>query len=433
MRAGLYLLMTLLALSSGCTKFEDADMSERNTFVHFFSSETSYHGIVAELDTDGGYIISGEIRKSSGEPDALIIKTDARGHKIWEQVISKSLVNAIKPHQGGYILVGDSLQINSGSIGVDLSELENTYARLMKMNAQGTVIAAKTMTGRSRVGTEMLTIDYHGNAFDIDADGNIVVLGSYRTPGQPQAAFISTFDPADIRDSLRYQPYAFEQDVVNSNAIHATATSSLVWASSIQNQVGNLTRKFIGVSQVAPNSTFARHRQFGASDQRNHSVMDIQKSPVGYCAIGTYAETNGLNGNIYFVHMGNGLDVLTERYIDGEELMLRGNVLESNSRTLSNSLDEGLAVISTHDGFVLAGTITSTPTVGNGGKDILLIKLDASGNLLWRRIIGGSGDETVRSIRVTADDGLLLCGTNTVNGLSTIMLVKTDKYGNLDN
>jgi hypothetical protein len=89
--------------------------------------------------------------------------------------------------------------------------------------------------------------------------------------------------------------------------------------------------------------------------------------------------------------------------------------------------------VATKDGYVLACTMESTPTVGNGGKDILLIKLDAFGNLQWKKLIGGAGDETVTSIRETPDGGFLLCGTNTINGLSTIMLVKTDSKGDLNN
>src|SRR5690606_35285821 len=153
-----------------------------------------------------------------------------------------------------------------------------------------------------------------------------------------------------------------------------------------------------------------------------------------YCAIGTYTETNGSNGNIYFFRLDASLNVIpgSERYIDGEELIRNGGMLDPAARTTSSSLDEGLAIAATDDGYLLAGTLTTTPTVGNGGKDILLIKLDAFGSLVWNRLIGGSGDETVTSVRETADKGFLICGSNSINGLSTIMLLKTDRNGNLD-
>ncbi|MEQ9414045.1 MAG: hypothetical protein RIF39_09450, partial [Cyclobacteriaceae bacterium] len=79
------------------------------------------------------------------------------------------------------------------------------------------------------------------------------------------------------------------------------------------------------------------------------------------------------------------------------------------------------------------GSLTSTPAVGNGAKDIVLIKVDAFGNLVWNKLMGGSGDEDVNSIRETNDGGLLISGTNTVNGLGTIFLIKTNGDGEIKN
>src|SRR5690606_24391256 len=157
------------------------------------------------------------------------------------------------------------------------------------------------------------------------------------------------------------------------------------------------------------------------------------KSPVGYCAIGTYSETSGLNANAYFFRINSDMSIVpgSARYIDGEELILNNRIFKEDERTTSSSFDQGLAVAATSDGFVLACAMTTTPTVGNGGKDILLVKVDATGNLLWKRLIGGSGDEVVTTIRETPDKGFILYGTNTINGLSSLMLLKTNENGEL--
>jgi hypothetical protein len=73
----------------------------------------------------------------------------------------------------------------------------------------------------------------------------------------------------------------------------------------------------------------------------------------------------------------------------------------------------------------------TTPNRGNGGKDILLIKVTSQGEILWNKIIGGAGDETVSTIRETDDGGLLICGSNNVSGLSSIFMIKTDAKGEL--
>jgi len=433
-----YYIATVIFLAfSACTKFEDAETTSRSTFVHFFSSENNYEGVVAELDSDGGFIVSGKITKENGETDALIIKTDARGHRIWETIIPKGIINGIKPSADGYVLVGDSIQLNSGSSQASLSELENSYGKLLFMDRSGTVVAQHTSTGSVRIGNDTLTVDYHGNAFAFDSTtGHIIMLGSYRIPGQHEKTFVSAFDPASIADSVWLQRYeSLDHDLFNCDAVYVTRSSDLVWASRLFTQQENVSRQFVGVSRVRPNSTFKTYTQYGESDSRNHSVEDLQRSSVGYCAIGTYSDNNGANGNIYFIRFDSNLGLMpgSARYFDGEELMLNDAALADESITVSGSIDEGLAVTATNDGFVLAGTLTSTPTVGNGGTDILLIKLDPFGNLLWKKLIGGSGDETVTSIRVTSDNGLLLCGTNTMNGLSTIMILRTDMNGDVNN
>lgn len=75
----------------------------------------------------------------------------------------------------------------------------------------------------------------------------------------------------------------------------------------------------------------------------------------------------------------------------------------------------------------------TTPNRGKGGKDIFLVKVDGDGNILWNKVLGGAGNETVSSIREMTDGSLLICGSNDVSGLSSIFIMKTDKNGELNN
>lgn len=438
MRPSIYIVTLILTLAVSCTKFDEADLTDRKTFVHFYSSAVDYIGSAAELDTDGGYILSGEVRHDNGVTDALIIKTDARGHKLWEKVIPKGIVNGIKPTEDGYILVGDSVQLNP--LSAEVNELVNTYARVIMTDRQGNITARHISAGSILV-TEnnrdiIRHIDYHGQAVALDPSGNIIVLGSFRVPGENESSYVSAFNPADISDSLWHISYkSLEHDYVNCNSVHVTTASNIAWASKLHTPEQGFAREFLSVPYVGPNSAPIKHSVFGERDARNHSVEDMQRSPVGYCAIGTYSETSGLNANIYFIRIDASMEIIPEsvRYIDGEELILNDRLLTEADKTSSTSFDEGLAVTATSDGFVLAGAMTSTPMVGNGGKDILLVKLDAVGNLLWKKTIGGTGDEVITSIRETPDRGLLLFGTNTINGLSSMMLIKTDANGDITN
>ena len=433
-----YFVFAMALVLSSCTKFEEADLTDRKTFVHFYSSATDYTGSVVEVDRDGGYILSGEVRNTDGTIDALVIKTDPRGRKIWETVIPDGVVNAILPIENGYVLAGDSIHLDGSSS--DVHELINTFGRLINMDLRGNVTDTHISSGSilRTVNNQQLrlNIDYHVNALAQTSNGQIIILGSFRVPDENESSFVAAYDPANLQDSLWQKSYqSLEHHYLNCNSVFVTPQSSIVWASRLYTQGQSLGRQFLSVPHVAPNSAPINHSVFGETDARNHSVEDMQRSSVGYGAIGTYAETTGLNANMYFVRIDANLNVIPEsvKYIDGQELLLNDRVLDIESKTSSASVDEGLAIIATPDGFLLAGAMTTNPTVGNGGKDILLVKLDPFGNLLWKKLLGGTGDEVVSCVRQTSDKGFLLFGTNTINGLSSMMLLKTDENGEITN
>ena len=92
--------------------------------------------------------------------------------------------------------------------------------------------------------------------------------------------------------------------------------------------------------------------------------------------------------------------------------------------------DYGYSVVQTGDGgFAIAG---STNSSGAGGTDVLLVKMDASGNQLWNKTYGGTGDDFGRSLVQTSDGGFAIAGSTwTIDGFDGgIFLVKTDASGN---
>jgi|GEM_PF-1795828 len=98
--------------------------------------------------------------------------------------------------------------------------------------------------------------------------------------------------------------------------------------------------------------------------------------------------------------------------------------------------EEGLRIIETNNHcFILAGTSSN---FGNNtyinNNDIYIVKIDANGNLLWTRTIGGTRDESPSSIIQTRDNGFLINGrtksySDTLNGEAC--LIKLDTAGNL--
>ncbi len=94
-------------------------------------------------------------------------------------------------------------------------------------------------------------------------------------------------------------------------------------------------------------------------------------------------------------------------------------------------------------GFVVLGWTDSNDgdVSGNHGKnDIWLIKINASGTLLWQKCLGGSQDEFGRVLRIAADGGYLVAGPSassdgnlTINhGGLDYWLVKLDTARNIN-
>jgi hypothetical protein len=95
------------------------------------------------------------------------------------------------------------------------------------------------------------------------------------------------------------------------------------------------------------------------------------------------------------------------------------------------SYDEAYSVQQTSDGgYILAG---ETRSFGAGDYDIFLIKTDANGNIIWAKTYGGTSYDYAYSVQQTSDGGYIMAGeTNSFGaGFYDAFLVKTDANGNI--
>jgi len=89
-------------------------------------------------------------------------------------------------------------------------------------------------------------------------------------------------------------------------------------------------------------------------------------------------------------------------------------------KSLGGSLaDSGYSIQQTSDGgYIIAGESESSDgdvTGNNGNKDNWIVKLDASGNITWQQSLGGSNHDSAKSIQQTTDGGYIVTGWSNSN------------------
>lgn len=85
-------------------------------------------------------------------------------------------------------------------------------------------------------------------------------------------------------------------------------------------------------------------------------------------------------------------------------------------------------ILKISDGYLVVG---STRSYGNGDYDVLLMKIDENGNELWFKTYGGTGIDMGTSLEKTDDGGIIITGKTRSFGLENydLYIIKTDNKG----
>ncbi|MBX2898648.1 MAG: hypothetical protein KF775_03305 [Cyclobacteriaceae bacterium] len=424
MKSSVFLSIVLIAV--GCTNMENAELTERATFIKLYSGIRGIEAAAAEL-TDSGYIVLGNMTISRDSVITVVFKTDKRGNRTTPiRYFQGGAGYSIKtlPNNLGYIIVGERIKTDPGAAQTD--NIDIVSARMFHISTN--LDSLKTLYLKD-VTTHTIKTDYSASSVTVTTDGRVVILGTYQESlTSPIRPYVQQYNAALTTEESLVQYNSLQRSYRNSKSIHRIG-DNFIWASAITLEQQNFDFSYLSVSNVQDGSVFTNFSTFGESTPTAQSLRpnDIQPAfSVGFGVVGTRANPNGTGANLFFLKVNNKGEIIPESitYFDA----LTGNT----QATTSEIQDYGTAITATSDdGFVLAGHFTTTPQKGNGSNDILLIKIGNQGTFQWMKTLGGSGSETVCTIRETEDGGLLICGTNTLGNVPSIFLIKTDRNGEL--
>ncbi|HRH65389.1 MAG TPA: T9SS type A sorting domain-containing protein [Bacteroidia bacterium] len=156
-------------------------------------------------------------------------------------------------------------------------------------------------------------------------------------------------------------------------------------------------------------------KTYGGGSNEGVAYM-IETGDHGYALVGATQSTGAGSDDILFIRTDeNGDTLFTRTY----------GTVES---------EVGIAIQEAPDGsFVICGK----QTIIAGGlpfADAVLMRTDASGNLVWANLYGDTLWEELESVRIAADGDLVSCGSITSFGAGKydILCMRTDSLGNVD-
>ena len=441
MRNFFLFLVVVSCLMVTCKNIETADPSPRSTFTKFYEGPYSMQATALDKIPDGFVLLANTIAETSNGSIAqtVLIETDEKGNRIgdfhtYDNIVSKSFKAIISNGTvNGYIVVGD--RINVDPTAEQAANVVVSSMSVLILNGSFQELRRIYIEDKKAIGAgHPVKDDFFGESINLTGTGGAVILGTFKegiVNQQNAPAEQLLFGLNDNLDSAWVKFYPLLSNTYsNARSIHYS-NGNIIWASAIADVQGDFTSSYVTVPFVKEESVPVNFSTLGETSSQKFLPKDIQPaaSPAfGFGVVGTYSEnTDGSEGNIFFLRVGTNGSIIpgSDRYFDGT-LSLTTPTLDKNT---SDLVDEGEAVTGTSDGgFVLVGTVKSNPD-----KNLLVIKVNALGDLMWMKTFGGGGDEIPVSVTEASNGDILIGGTNNLNEYASVFLMRMDKNGDLKN
>lgn len=340
--------------------------------------------------SDDGYIISSSSKSFTPSSDIYLLRLNAFGDTVWTRIYgtpAEDIASAVmQTADNGFVVAG-----------MTGPSYLNADALMLKSNAAGQLLWNGNISG---AGVQRL------NCVIEDIYGDIVAGG--RIDNAQQNAGIIKLSPAGGL-------------LVNKMINHTPAGNTLEVYSIQDNGNGYLFGgEYLGganndglllFSDAAISSSLNMGNYGTASAEERSLAIQNYNNTLMLCGTSSIPSGHGAR-DIYLTKVGPaGVNVLWSKYYGG------------------TGDDVAKAIVRTADGgYVIAG---NTNSIGSGGLDIFLMKVDSLGSPVWTRTYGGSTDEKAGGLTVNYDGGFTIFGSTRSfsNGGNDVYCIRTDSLG----
>lgn len=308
--------------------------------------------------------------------------------------------------------------------------------------------------------TETNTTGFPRSVTIVLTPSNPSVIPISITVTQPAFVIVPKLETDSAALTMQGRPDVTDSFSIRSN-INWTATSSQSWL-QLNKVAGNGNEKIIATMMRGNYSLSDSNAVITISPVDNNTIQPIQvsvKQLQSTPAATTWDKTYGGLSDDGFSSIENTMDggfvaagytLSNDAYVTNSHGQKDGWVVKVDNdgnklwqKTLGGSNDDSLTTIIQSDdgGYVVTGfTFSSDGDVSpqQGGSDAWIVKLSASGDIVWQTTVGGTNNDYANSIVQTTDGGYIVVGRSKSNdgdlnknqGNDDILIVKIDGNGN---
>lgn len=395
--------LLIVALSLHWASTPTADAQTETCWAMRFGFEGFEVATSIQQTPDGGYVLAGHSRNTTGSSEAFLVKLSQNGSVAWDRVYGdlgyEQILHVQQTIDAGYLAAGESSKYQYGTLRNPVGD-----AWVLKLGSDGAIEWQKTYSsyhnGRARYAqqtadggyvvvvediVETSTRDYFLILLKLRPDGSIMWQRAYACD-EPKGPFPSS----DLASSF----LLCSDGGLLVSGITKTLDKTHVWLLKLDSDGSTSWR----------------------TEYKGYTYMEIssieQALDGGYVAVGKAGDaTEGLD--LW------ALKVNQDGAVEWQETL--GGPGDDYATSLQRTVDGG---------YIVAG---ATASFGVGVLDAWVVKLGADGVIYWQKAYGGALIDSVEQIRCTTDGGYVFAGRSDVSvSESDAWVVKVGVNGDIE-